>query len=90
VPEVSWFFGIVIAMFYREDEPAHFHAILAEHRATIQIESGDIAGKLPKRALNLVLEWHNLHQEELRENWWRARNGQQLSKIPPLEQTNGL
>ena len=26
VPEISRFFGIVIRMFYREHEPAHFHA----------------------------------------------------------------
>jgi hypothetical protein len=26
VPIVSVFFGIVIRMFYREHEPAHFHA----------------------------------------------------------------
>jgi hypothetical protein len=72
-------------MFFREHEPPHYHAIYAEHRATIEIESRDVSGKLPGRALNLVLEWHNLHQEELRENWQRARNGQSVSKIAPLE-----
>ncbi len=85
VPEVSRFYGIVIAMFYREHEPAHYHVVYAEHRATVEIESKEVAGRLPKRVLNLVLEWHTLNQEELRQNWRRARNRQQLSKIPPLE-----
>ena len=82
---MSRFFGIVIAMFYREHEPPHYHATYAEHRATIQIESVEVSGTLPKRALNLVLEWHNLHKEELEENWRRARSNHPLLKIPPLE-----
>jgi hypothetical protein len=35
MPEVSRFLGIVIAMFYREHEPAHFHAIYGEHEITV-------------------------------------------------------
>ena len=27
MPELSRFFGIIIRMFYSDDEPAHFHAI---------------------------------------------------------------
>ncbi len=36
VPEVSRFFGIVIAMYYREHEPPHFHARYGEHRAILR------------------------------------------------------
>jgi hypothetical protein len=58
VPEVSRFLGIVIAMFHREHGPPHYHAIYGEYKVTIDIESGVVSGKFPRRALSLVLEWH--------------------------------
>jgi len=42
VPEISRFFGIVIAMFYGDHLPPHFHARYGEHRAIIDIESGTV------------------------------------------------
>jgi hypothetical protein len=33
----------------------------------------------------LLLEWWNLHRNELAENWRRARAGEQLLHIEPLE-----
>jgi hypothetical protein len=86
MPRVSQFFGIIIAMYYRDHLPAHFHARYAEHEATINIETLEIVeGRLPRRALALVLEWAMLYRAELRENWERAREGLPLKKIPPLE-----
>ena len=35
VPELSRFLGIVIAMFYRDHEPAHFHAVYGEYEITL-------------------------------------------------------
>jgi hypothetical protein len=42
-------------------------------------------GSLPRRALALVLEWAALHRTELREDWRRARNGETLNEIEPLD-----
>jgi hypothetical protein len=44
-----------------------------------------IEGKLPRRALALVLEWAALHRAELQENWQRAREGLPPLAIEPLE-----
>jgi len=86
VPELSRFFGIVISIFHREHGRPHFHAVYGELKAVIDIESGAvIAGKLPKRALAMVAEWHAEHKAELNENWNRARQHQTLRKIAPLE-----
>jgi hypothetical protein len=85
VPRLSRFYGIV-AMYYDDHAPPHFHARYAEHEATIQIETLDyLEGKLPRRVYNLVLEWAVQHREELRMNWIRARDGQPLQAIEPLE-----
>jgi len=32
MPTISVFYGIVIAMFYDDHQPPHFHARYAEHR----------------------------------------------------------
>ena len=86
MPRISEFYGIVIAMFYNDHEPAHFHAIYGEHRALVSIRPVDvIRGSLPRRALGLVLEWAALHQDELDENWTRAKQHASLLRIAPLE-----
>jgi hypothetical protein len=85
MPEISRFLGIVIGMFYNEHGVAHFHAVYGEYEASIEIETGNVHGHLPGRALRLVLEWSELHKAELMENWELARQGQPLKAIAPLE-----
>lgn len=85
MPEISRFFGIVIAMFYREHPPPHFHAKYGDSEAQIQIDPPAVLnGSLPPRALALVIEWAALHREELLENWERLRTSQQPNKIEGL------
>ena len=55
-----------------------------EHRALINISNGTITGSLPRRALKLVYDWLDLHQEELMENWNRMQRGEDFIKIEPL------
>jgi len=43
-----------------------------------------IAGSLPPRALALVVEWAQLHHDELLANWERARRDEPLEPIAPL------
>lgn len=86
MPEVSRFFGIVVAMFYNEHSPPHFHAKYGDDQASIRIDNGEILeGHLGPRALRLVAEWRMLHQTELIEDWNRAQARQPLNKIAPLE-----
>ncbi|MGH7949946.1 MAG: DUF4160 domain-containing protein [Candidatus Binataceae bacterium] len=86
MPELSRFFGIIIRMFYSDHEPAHFHAIYGEHEALIEIETLAVfRGTLPQRAIALVREWADIHREELRADWRRARAGERLDPIAPLE-----
>ena len=86
MPRISEFYGIVIAMFYNDHEPPHFHAIYGERRALITIASKEvIAGSLPRRALRMALEWAINHESELRDNWERAKAHRPLTRIAPLE-----
>ncbi|HLF88933.1 MAG TPA: DUF4160 domain-containing protein [Anaerolineales bacterium] len=86
MPEISRFLGIVIAMFYNDHGPPHFHARYGNHEIRVNIETGQIlSGNFPRRAQNLVLEWLNLHRTELMLNWELAGQRKPLKKIAPLE-----
>ena len=85
MPEISRFLGIVIAMYYRDHAPPHFHAVYGEHEVTVEIASGVVNGDMPKRALAHVQEWRTLHQQELYDTWTLARASRPLPRIEPLE-----
>lgn len=73
-------------MYYNDHSPPHFHAKYAEHEAKVAIETLELEeGNLPRRALAMVLEWAALHRAELWDNWERAREGQPLVQIEPLD-----
>ena len=72
-------------MYHREHEPAHFHARYAGQKVIVRIADGYIEGKLTPRAQALVLEWWNLHRQELVENWQLAKELKELKPIAPLE-----
>jgi hypothetical protein len=86
VPIISIFFGIIVRMYYKEHDPAHFHA---EHQG--QEGKFDFSGKMvigniqSKTALQLIRQWAVLHRAELEANWAKTKAGQPLEKIAPLE-----
>jgi len=85
MPEISRFLGIVIAIYYKEHGPAHFHAKYGEQTGAFSIsELKLIDGRLPKRIISLVLEWAFEHREELMDNWRLAEARMPLRKIEPL------
>ena len=85
MPEISNFLGIALMMYYREHQPPHFHARYNEYTAEIEIKTLTVLkGKLPPRVLGLVMEWAELHTEELLDNWNVGRVKGNIKKIPPL------
>ena len=44
-----------------------------------------LSGNFPRRAQHLVLEWLELHRDELQEDWILAQDRNPLNKIEPLE-----
>ncbi|HEY3275750.1 MAG TPA: DUF4160 domain-containing protein [Syntrophorhabdaceae bacterium] len=85
MPELSRFLGIIIAMFYKDHAPPHFHAKYGEYEITVDIVEGVIHGEFPRRALSHVLEWYELHKNELLNDWELAGQGKPLDPIKPLE-----
>lgn len=85
MPIISRFLGMVITMYWSDHAPPHFHAKYGEYEIIVTIEGGVVEGKFPRRALQLVLEWLDLHQDELMENWQRCQKRQPLKSVQPLE-----
>lgn len=85
MPEISRFLGIVVRIYYKEHAPPHFHAEYGDYEVTIDIQTGVVTGKFPRRALGAVLEWYVLHKDELVADWQLASANEPLQKIQPLE-----
>ena len=87
MPIISAFFGIVIRMFYKEHEPAHFHAEHGGQQAKFDFNGTLLAGELAsRRAHRRIREWVQLHRPELEANWAKMKAGQPLESIPPLSE----
>lgn len=85
MPSISSFYGVIIYMYFNEHNPPHFHVIYNEYKAVISINDGAITGSLPRRALNMVYEWLDIHKDELLHNWEIMKDGIQPQKIEGLK-----
>lgn len=85
MPQISFFYGIYIFMNFSDHNPPHFHAWYGDYKVTVSIKDSIVKGEMPGRALRLILEWLDLHREELMDNWTRAQKGGILEKIEPLK-----
>jgi len=73
-------------MFWNDHAPPHFHARYGECKCTIDIQKlAMMEGDMPRRALSLILDWAELHQQELLEDWDLCIKMQTPNKIEPLK-----
>jgi hypothetical protein len=85
MPEICRFLGIVITMYFNDHAPPHFHVRYEDSRAIVRIDPLELReGKLPPRVLGLVIEWAELHQTELLENWTSLTTTGTFKRIEPL------
>ncbi len=85
MPEISRFYGIIIQIYFGDHPPPHFHAMYGDSTAIIDIQNLSVLeGRIPPRALGLVIEWASIHQTELIEGFALAQQMQKPPKIAPL------
>ena len=84
MPVISRFYGIVIFMNYNDHQPPHFHARYQDQEVLVEIDTSVVQGKMTRRALQMIFEWAEKYQNELRRNWELARTRKPLELIPPL------
>ena len=85
MPEICRFLGIVITMYFNDHNPPHFHVRYEDFRAIVGIDPLELReGLLPPRVLGLVMEWAELHQAELAQNWTNLATKGSFKRIAPL------
>jgi hypothetical protein len=86
LPEISRFFGIIIAMYYNDHAPPHFPVRYGSNKAIVSIETlAILEGDLSPRVRGLVVEWAARHRAALMDDWNRARAMEPLAPIEPLD-----
>ena len=84
MPVISRFYGMIIKMFFlaSEHNPPHIHVVYGEYVGVIDIRTLQmIQGDLPNKALKIVQEWTQIHQEELLKMW----ETQDIQPLPPID-----
>jgi hypothetical protein len=70
MPTVAIVEGVKIQFYAREPPPPHFHAVFAEHRAQIAIDTLEVMnGSLPPARLSVVVSWAASRHEALVRAW---------------------
>ena len=86
MPQISYFFGIIIKMYFKDHNPPHFHAEYQGYKAEYNIVTLELlVGEMPRRPHALIIEWASIHRAELLENWARTQTPESLNPIPPLD-----
>jgi len=67
-------------MIFNDHSPPHFHASYGDYKITVEIKTGIVNGQFPKRALKAVLEWYEIYQADLLEDWDLAQKHEILKK----------
>lgn len=66
----------------KEHMPPHIHATYGDYQITIDIITLEIIdGHMPRKGATLVLDWTELHKNELLDIW----NTQKFRKVEPLK-----
>jgi hypothetical protein len=88
MPVISMFYGIVILMYYFDNQKhhrPHIHVKYQDDEAVVTIPEGELLeGKIQRSKLKLIQAWIEIHQDELMANWQLAVEGQQVFRIDPL------
>jgi Domain of unknown function (DUF4160) len=83
MPTVAIVDGVKIQLYAKEHPPPHFHAVMAEYKAQIEIESLRVLnGKLPPAIQSNVLLWARPRRQALRHAWDEIQAKRKPERIP--------
>ena len=88
MPTISMFYGIVVYLYFFDDERhklPHIHAKYQGQEAVFSMLDGALlAGSIPVAKSRLVQAWIEIRREELLADWELAVNGETPFPIDPL------
>lgn len=89
MPTISMFYGVVIYLYFFDNEQhntPHIHAKYQDFSASFAIETGErLTGDFPVGKTRMVQARIEIHREALIADWDLAVNGQAPFKIPALQ-----
>lgn len=88
MPVISHFYGIIVQMFFNENEkhhPKHIHVRYNEYEIVYDFDANILEGNLPNKQKKLVEAWILLHQEDLQSLWELMHNKGEIFRIEPLK-----
>lgn len=82
MPTVAIVDGIKIEFYHDDHPPPHFHAIVAEFDAQIDIETLEVVrGYLKRPQYRKVKEWAQTRKPRLRDAWEACREDQSPGRV---------
>lgn len=88
MPAISMFYGIIIYMYFFDDERhklPHIHAKYQGSEAVFSIHDALVlVGELPVSRTRLIQAWIEIHRDALLADWALAVQGEALFQIDPL------
>jgi len=88
MPVISQFFGIIVRMYFNDDEKhhaPHFHAKYNGFEASFDFDGNLLSGKFPIKQTKYVVAWADIHKDELSALWDIMQTEDQYFKIKGLE-----
>ena len=88
MPAISMFYGIIVYLYYFDDErhkTPHIHVKYQEAKASFSIIDGsNLAGEFPIAQTRLIQAWIEIHRDALLADWELALEGKTVFPINPL------
>ena len=85
--EICRFYGIVIKLFFDDNDrfhKPHVRVYFGEYEASVSMDGEVLEGKLPLKQYRMVSGWIAIHEDELYAAWNRAVRQKTFWKIEPL------
>ena len=82
MPTLAIIDGMRLVMYWNDHPPAHFHVLMAESRAVVEIGTlRVVAGRLPKSKLAKVRAWAKDRNDRLMVAWERVQAGKPVGRL---------
>ena len=88
MPVISQFYGIIIQMFFHDNDKhheKHIHVKCNEQEAVYDLKGNILEGRIPYKKNKLVQAWITIHKEELESLWILIHKQGEYFKIEPLK-----
>lgn len=88
MPIISNFYGIIIRMYFKDNEKhklPHLHANYNEYTGIFDLNGNLIDGKMPNSQRKIIEAWIEIRKKELNDLWDLLVEGKEGFKIDPLK-----